>query len=212
MDKPESVQTVIRFYLPGPVYADPNRVKLTLLNTIFGGSFTSRLNQNLREQHGYTYGAGSRYFMDPQIGFFLAYANVQAEVTGEALKEFLKEFASIRSGDISDEEVSKARASFRTDLVQDYENLGAVLQSAVTLLRNRRPFDGPAADLKASAVERRGAERRGQGRRAPGTGRAGPGRRPANDPRSDPRTRSAQADRTDGHGGAKVDGRRCVSG
>jgi predicted Zn-dependent peptidase len=152
VDKPESVQTVIRFYFPGPVYADPNRVKLTLLNTIFGGSFTSRLNQNLREQHGYTYGAGSRYFMDPHLGFLLAYANVQAEVTGEALKEFLKEFASIRSGDIADEEVSKARASFRTDLVQDYENLGAILQSAVTLLRNRRPFDGPAADLKASAV------------------------------------------------------------
>jgi zinc protease len=139
--------------LPGPIYADPNRVKLTLLNTILGGSFTSRLNQNLREQHGYTYGAGSRYLMDPQIGFFLAYANVQAEVTGEALKEFLKEFASLRSGDISDEEVNKARASFRTDLVQDYENLGAVLQSAVTLLRNHRPFDGPAADLKASAVD-----------------------------------------------------------
>ena len=133
---PSPVQTVIRFYLPGPVYADPNRVKLTLLNTILGGSFTSRLNQNLREQHGYTYGAGSRYLMDPRIGFFLAYANVQAEVTGEALKEFLKEFAAIRSGDISDDEVSKARANFRTDLVQDYENLAAVLQSAITLLRN----------------------------------------------------------------------------
>lgn len=152
VDKPESVQTVIRFYLPGPVYADPNRIKLTLLNTILGGSFTSRLNQNLREQHGYTYGAGSRYFMDPQIGFFLASSAVQAEVTGEAVKEFLNEFAAIRSGDISDEEASKAGASFRTDLLQDYENLGAVLQSAVSLLRNQRSFDGPAEDLKASAV------------------------------------------------------------
>ena len=153
VDKPESVQTVIRFYLPGPVYADPNRVKLTLLNTILGGSFTSRLNQNLREEHGYTYGAGSRYLMDPQIGLFVAQSSVQAEVTGQALQEFLKEFAAIRSGDITDDEVSKARASFRTDLVQAYENLGAVLQSAVTLLRNQRPFDGSAADLAASAVK-----------------------------------------------------------
>jgi len=152
VDKPQSVQTVIRFYLPGPVYADPNRIPLTLLNTILGGSFTSRLNQNLRERRGYTYGAGSRYFMDPQIGLFLAYANVQAEVTGDAIKEFLNEFASIRSGDVSDEETSKARASFRTDLLQDYENLGAVLQAAVRLLRNGRSFDGPAVDLKASAV------------------------------------------------------------
>ena len=152
VDKPDSVQTVIRFYLPGPVYSNPNRVPLTLLNTILGGSFTSRLNQNLREEHGYTYGAGSRYFMDPQIGFFLASAAVQAETTGEAIKEFLNEFAAIRSGDISDDEASKAQASFRTDLLQDYENLGAVLQSAVNLLRNGRSFDGPAEDLQASRV------------------------------------------------------------
>jgi predicted Zn-dependent peptidase len=152
VDKPDSVQTVIRFFLPGAAYGDPNRVKLTLLNTILGGSFTSRLNQNLREEHGYTYGAGCRYMMDPDIGFFIAYSNVQAEVTGDALKEFLKEFASIRSGDITAEEVDKARANFRTDVVQNHEDLGSVLQSAITLLRGERPFDGLAADLKASSV------------------------------------------------------------
>jgi predicted Zn-dependent peptidase len=150
VDKPESVQTVVRFFLPGPVYSTPDRVKLTMLNTVFGGSFTSRLNQNLREEHGYTYGAGSRYLLEPQIGFFLAYSNVQAAVTGAAVQEFLKEFAAIRRGDLSAEEVEKARANFRTDLVQDYENLGSMLQSAVTLLRNGRPFDQPGADLKAS--------------------------------------------------------------
>ncbi len=150
VDKPDSVQTVIRFFLPGPLYGDPNRVKLELLNTILGGSFTSRLNQNLRERHGYTYGAGSRYFLQPHVGFFLAHSNVQAEVTGAALKEFLSEFAAIRSGDISAEDVAKSQANFRTDLIQGYENLGSVLGSSITLLRNGRPFDAPAADLKAS--------------------------------------------------------------
>jgi predicted Zn-dependent peptidase len=152
IDKPDAVQTVIRFFLPGPAYGDPNRVKLQLLNTILGGSFTSRLNQNLREEHGYTYGAGCRYMMDPDVGFFIAYSNVQADVTGDALKQFLKEFRSIRSGDVSAEEVDKARASFRTSMVQNYENLGSVLQSAVSLLRGGRPFDGPAADLQASSL------------------------------------------------------------
>ncbi len=151
VDKPGSVQTVIRFFLPGRVYADPDRVKLTLLNTILGGSFTSRLNQNLREEHGYTYGAGSRYFMEPNVGFFLSYSNVQSEVTGAALGEFQKEFASIRGGDVTADEVDKARANFRTNLVEDYGDLGSILQAAVTLLRNDRPFDGPAADLQASA-------------------------------------------------------------
>jgi predicted Zn-dependent peptidase len=150
VDKPESVQTVVRFFLPGPVYSTPDRIKLTMLNTILGGSFTSRLNQNLREEHGYTYGAGSRYMLEPQVGIFVAYSNVQAAVTGAAVQEFLKEFAAIRSGDLSAEDVEKARANFRTDLVQDYENLGALLQSAITLLRNGRPFDQPGADLKAS--------------------------------------------------------------
>jgi len=150
VDKPDSVQTVIRFYLPGPPYGDPNRVKLELLNTILGGSFTSRLNQNLREQHGYTYGAGSRYLMQPDVGFFLAYSNVQAEVTGAALREFLTEFAAIRAGNVSAEEAVKSQANFRTDLIQAYENLGSVLQSSITLLRNARPFDAPAADLQAS--------------------------------------------------------------
>jgi predicted Zn-dependent peptidase len=150
VDKPESVQTVIRFYLPAPAYGTPNRVKLALLNTILGGSFTSRLNQNLREEHGYTYGAGSRYVLEPRVGYFVASSSVQAEVTGAALKEFLTEFTKIRGGDVSAEEAGKAAANYRTDRVKDYENLGSVLDSAVTLLRNGRPFDDPAADLKAS--------------------------------------------------------------
>ena len=150
VDKPEAVQTVIRYYMPAPAYGDPNRVKLDLLNTILGGSFTSRLNQNLREEHGYTYGAGSRYVLDPRIGYFIASSSVQAEVTGESVKEFVKEFSAIRGGDISAEETTKAQASFRTDLIQNYADLGSVLDSAITLIRNNRPFDAAGEDLKAS--------------------------------------------------------------
>jgi predicted Zn-dependent peptidase len=71
-------------------------------------------------------------------------------VTGAALREFLHEFAAIRSGDVSAEEVAKAQANFRTSLVEDYSDLGSVLQSAITLLRNGRSLDGSADDLRAA--------------------------------------------------------------
>ncbi len=61
VDRPNATQTVIQFAAPGVAFDNPLRVKRRLLNTILGGSFTSRLNQNLREDHGYTYGARSRW-------------------------------------------------------------------------------------------------------------------------------------------------------
>lgn len=149
VDKPGSVQTVIRFYMPGPKADDPNRIKLDLLNTILGGSFTSRLNQNLREKNGYTYGARSGYSMSKGIGYMTASADVQAEVTGAALKEFLAEFARIRSGDISEEEARKSRETNRIEIVQGFEGLDGVISTAEDHERKGRPFQTIAADLAA---------------------------------------------------------------
>jgi len=110
VDRPDAVQTVIRFVMPGPVYADPKRRQHQLLGTILGGSFTSRLNQNLREEHGYTYGAGCAYAMNPSVGYFTAASRVRADVTGASVGEFMEEFEGIRGGDISGEEARKARS------------------------------------------------------------------------------------------------------
>ncbi len=65
------------------------------MNTLLGGSFTSRLNQNLREEHGYTYGAGSGFAMRLAAGPFLGVAGVQTDKTAEALKEFFNELNGI---------------------------------------------------------------------------------------------------------------------
>ncbi len=118
VNKADAVQTVVQFYMPGPKYSDPRRIRFNLLNTILGGSFTSRLNQNLRERNGYTYGARSRFAMSPSTGYLLASSNVQADVTGAALQEFLKEFARIRAGDISTDEARKTRETNRMSKVQ----------------------------------------------------------------------------------------------
>jgi zinc protease len=147
VDKPGSVQTVIRFYMPGEAYQTPNRVVLNLINTILGGSFTSRLNQNLREQHGYTYGARSGFHMEPSMGYFTAGADVQAEHTGEALKEFLKEFERIRGGDISKDEAAKARETNRVEFVESFQGLRGILGTAEELEEVGLPFTTIGDDL-----------------------------------------------------------------
>jgi len=148
VDKPGSEQTVIRFYMPGPKFTDPQRVPYELLSTILGGSFTSRLNQNLRERNGYTYGARARYAMSPTNGYLLASADVQTEVTGPALKEFLYEFQQIRADTITPEEAGKARETYVVSTVRDFEGLRGLVSAAQQLDRNGLPFSTLGEDLE----------------------------------------------------------------
>ncbi|MGE3108134.1 MAG: M16 family metallopeptidase [Phycisphaerales bacterium] len=145
--RPEAVQTVIRFYMPGVPLASDDRSALRLLNTILGGSFTSRLNQNLREKNGFTYGAGSRFSMQPSTGVFTASSNVKADVTGPALKEFLAELNRIRAGDISSDELVKAQETVRTDVIQSFQGLGGVVGNAAELVEAGLPFATIQNDL-----------------------------------------------------------------
>ncbi|MEK6675571.1 MAG: pitrilysin family protein [Planctomycetota bacterium] len=148
-DRPESVQTVVQFIMPGPKFTDPQRVKYRLLNTILGGSFTSRLVQNLREEHGYTYGARSGFNMRPTTGYMTASSSVRADVTGESIQEFFNELKGIRGGDVSDEETEKARETLRTDVIQSFAGLGGILNEAATRLAAGLTFDTLNDDLKA---------------------------------------------------------------
>lgn len=152
VDRPDAVQTVVLFCMPAPKYSDPHRVELQLLNTIFGGSFTSRLNNNLREQKGYTYGARSRYNLDPDVGYETAGASVQTPVTGPALTEFFKEFERIRDGDISAGEAEKARATVRNQIISSFSELDGILNHAATLAENNLPFSTIGEDMKRLAT------------------------------------------------------------
>jgi zinc protease len=78
------------------------------LNTILGGSFTSRLNNNLREVHGYAYGAGSAFDMRAGAGPFAASAGVQTDKTSEALTEFFHELTAILKP-VPAEELARAK-------------------------------------------------------------------------------------------------------
>ncbi len=96
VDKKGAAQSQIRIGLVGVARSTPDFYTLDVVNTILGGSFTSRLNQNLREVHGYAYGASSSFTMRMTPGPFQAAAGVQTDKTTESLREFFKELDGIR--------------------------------------------------------------------------------------------------------------------
>jgi len=150
--RPNAVQTVVRYLAPGIHAADDRRVPYDLINTILGGSFTSRLNQNLRENHGYTYGAGSAFVMQPGAGYWMARSSVRADATGESLVEFTRELDRLRAGDISESEVAKARETVRTNTVEAFQGVSGVVGTGASLVGAGLPFSSIAADLKAAAA------------------------------------------------------------
>lgn len=103
VDKPGAAQSAIRIGWIGVARSTPDYFVLDVMNTILGGSFTSRLNQNLREEHGYAYGASSAFDMRGAPGPFFAAANVQTDKTMESLREFFKELDGMRQPVPADE-------------------------------------------------------------------------------------------------------------
>jgi predicted Zn-dependent peptidase len=149
VDKPGAPQTAVRFMAPAPDYGSPDRLRLEEIGTILGGSFTSRLNQNLREDKGYTYGASARFANDRHVGYLVAAAQVRADVTGASIKEFLAEFDRIQKGDISAGETSKATASIRAETIDVLGSIQGLVGSAVSLAGVDRPFTALSQDDKA---------------------------------------------------------------
>jgi predicted Zn-dependent peptidase len=120
IDKPGAAQSVIRIGWSGVPRSTPDYYAIQVLNTILGGSFTSRLNTNLRETHGYAYGAGSGFDMRVHAGPFVATANVQTDKTSESLTEFFKELGNICKP-VSAEELEKAKNYLALGFPGDFE-------------------------------------------------------------------------------------------
>ncbi len=125
VDKPGAAQSEIRIGRIGPPRATSDYFPLVVMNTILGGSFTSRLNHNLRETHGYTYGAGSRFEFRLSTGPFFAGAAVQTDKTGPALTEFFKELEAIRKP-IGEEELQKAKNYLALRYPSGFETTGEI--------------------------------------------------------------------------------------
>jgi predicted Zn-dependent peptidase len=122
------------------------------VNDAIGGSFTSRLNQDLREQKGYTYGARSRYSVSRGPGMVVSWANVVTDKTGDALGAMLGDLRQFAEGGMTDDEVARTRSQARGDMVSIYESVEGIaghLAADASL--------GLPADYQAKAAQARDA-------------------------------------------------------
>jgi predicted Zn-dependent peptidase len=141
VDKPGAAQSVIRIGNVGVARSTADYFPLQVLNTILGGSFTSRLNQNLRETHGYTYGANSQFAMRRMAGPFQAGASVQSAKTDSSLIEFMRELRRIRDEAVPQAELDKAKAYIALGLPGDFETTAGSANQFRALLEYGLPLD-----------------------------------------------------------------------
>jgi predicted Zn-dependent peptidase len=140
VDKPGAAQTQIRIGWVGVPRSTPDYFALRVLNTILGEAFTSRLNQNLREEHGYAYGASSRFDMRGSAGPFYAAAGVQSDKTSESLTEFFKELENIRKP-VPADEVEKAKNYLALLMPRNFETTGSMANSLAQMFVYNLPAD-----------------------------------------------------------------------
>jgi predicted Zn-dependent peptidase len=109
LDRPGSIQSEIRVGRPSVTAADPDHYPLLVANTIFGGAFTSRLTENIREDKGYTYSPNSSADTYQQGGLLEVTAAVRTEVTGASLLEIFYELDRMGVTDATAEEIARAK-------------------------------------------------------------------------------------------------------
>lgn len=139
IDKPGAAQSQVRIGWVGAARSTPDYFALRVLNTILGEAFTSRLNNNLREVHGYAYGASSRFEMRLNAGPFYAAAGVQTDKTADALKEFFIELARIHEP-VPGPELDKAKNYLALQMPRNFETTRATANA----LANAYLYDLPA--------------------------------------------------------------------
>ena len=138
IDKPGAAQSSFRIGGIGVARNTQDYFPLTVMNTALGGSFTSRLNQNLRETKGYTYGASSGFAMRRAPGPFTASAEVVAAKTDSALIEFMNELRAIRDT-VPKDELEKAKRYLQLQLPGRFETTGDIASQLSQLV----PYDVP---------------------------------------------------------------------
>jgi predicted Zn-dependent peptidase len=133
VDKPNAAQSVIYLGAPGADRLSPDYPALMVMNTILGGSFSSRLNSNLRETRGYTYGISSRFTWAPLAGPFVVSTAVRSTVTDSALIEIFKEVKTLRDLAVDAAELERAKAYVALGVPQRFETNAQVATQLVDL-------------------------------------------------------------------------------
>ncbi|MDX1373498.1 MAG: pitrilysin family protein, partial [Nitrososphaeraceae archaeon] len=139
-DKKDSVQTEIRIGRISSLRSEKNYYSKLLLNTIFGGQFTSRLNLNLREKHGYTYGVVSRFNYYKETAFFYISTSVGIENTKNALDQIFIELDKINQS-VKDTEIQFAKSSIVKKYPMNFETFRQISSNIVSKINFDLPDD-----------------------------------------------------------------------
>ena len=139
--KAEAAQSELRIGHVGVPRTHPDYFNIVVMNAVLGGLFSSRINLNLREQHGYTYGASSFFDWRRQAGPFTISTAVQSEVTAAAISETLKEIDRMRSEKISNEELTLATSYLQGVFPIRYETTSAIASALANLVTFGLPED-----------------------------------------------------------------------
>lgn len=141
VDLPGKPQSVLRIGVPAVPRSSPDALALRVLNTVLGGSFTSRLNANLREKNGFSYGAFSHFNFGVGPGPFQVSTNVKTDVTGPALREALHELTAILEQPLAPEDLQKGKSLLAADLVRNLETSTSAASAISEIFLYDLPLD-----------------------------------------------------------------------
>jgi zinc protease len=132
--KPDAAQSELRLGHLGVPRTHPDYFGIVVMNAVLGGLFSSRINLNLREAHGYTYGASSYFDWRRQSGPFVISTAVQSEVTAAAISETLKEIDSMREKEIGHDELTLATSYLEGVFPIRYETTAAIASALANMV------------------------------------------------------------------------------
>ena len=141
VDRPGANQTMVRIAQIGVPRNTPDYVPLDVMNTALGGLFSSRINLNLREAHGYTYGAGSTFQFRRGPGPFYVSSAVRTDATAAAISEVFKEIDRMRTSQLTAEELALSKDSIARSLAGDFESTGQMVSTSANLFVYGLPLD-----------------------------------------------------------------------
>jgi zinc protease len=164
VDRPGSVQSAIYVGAPGIGAADPDFIPLTALQHVLGGGFGSRANMNLRERHGFTYGAFTTFTTLRGTGWLAISSSVRSDATDSALVEALGEYRRIVSDEVPRDELRRQLDNLVSSFPSSVQTVQGLAQRVMNIILYGLPSDYFAtyrerlAGLTAADIQRVGRQ------------------------------------------------------
>jgi zinc protease len=141
VDKPGASQTAINVVAPGPAAGAPDAAAVEVMNNALGGLFTSRINQELREVKGYTYGVYTRFAMGRSSTHWGSRGSVRGDVTGPALAEMFAQIKAMRATPMGSDELLRVRNAGLLSLPGEFDTNDAITARLANAWSQGQPAD-----------------------------------------------------------------------